>query len=61
MYACICHQITEKELEEALEKNHGNLKDTLRKLNLGNSCGICLVDALEKIAAKSPAKTNQKK
>ncbi len=60
MYACICHQITEKELEETMELSHGNVNEAVRKLNLGGSCGICLIDALEKVAAKSPAKDSKK-
>ncbi len=60
MYACICHQITEKELEETMEQSHGNVNEAVRKLNLGASCGICLIDALEKVAAKSPAKDSKK-
>lgn len=60
MYACICNQITEKELEETLKQSHGNVNETVRKLNLGSSCGVCLIDALEKVAAKSPAKDTKK-
>lgn len=56
MYACICHKITEQELEETLQKSKGNVNDALKKLNLGASCGICLVDALEKVGMQMASK-----
>jgi bacterioferritin-associated ferredoxin len=56
MYACICHKITEQELEETMQKSKGNVNEALRKLNLGASCGICLVDALEKVGMQMASK-----
>ncbi|MEC7275109.1 MAG: (2Fe-2S)-binding protein [Bdellovibrionota bacterium] len=56
MYACICHKITEKELEETVQATKGNLNDALRKLNLGQSCGVCLMDALEKVGMQMASK-----
>ncbi len=56
MYACICHKITEKELEETFAETNGNTSETLRKLNLGQSCGICLIDALEKVGMQIASK-----
>lgn len=49
MYVCICHQITEEQLIEANKKSSGN-KDALAKLGVGDSCGICLIDALKKLS-----------
>ena len=37
MYACVCHKITEKDLEESLKSSKGNVNEALRKLNLGKS------------------------
>lgn len=56
MYACICHKITEKDLEETMQKSKGNVNEALRKLKLGSSCGICLVDALEKVGMQMASK-----
>ena len=56
MYACICHKITEQELEETMQQSKGNVNEALRKLNLGASCGICLVDALEKVGMQMASK-----
>ncbi len=59
MYACICHNITEKELEEVAAASNGNINEVLRKLNLGKSCGICLVDALEKVGMQNASKDSK--
>jgi bacterioferritin-associated ferredoxin len=56
LYACICHQITEKELEETFSEANGNVSETLRKLNLGQGCGICLIDAMEKVGMQIASK-----
>lgn len=56
MYACICHRITEKELEETVKMSNGNVKEAMRKLSLGESCGICLIDALEKVGMQIASK-----
>ena len=56
MYACICHQITEKELEETLHDSNGSVSETLRKLNIGQGCGICLIDAIEKAGMQIASK-----
>lgn len=59
MYACICHQITEQDLEDTLKESKGNVNEALRKLNLGKSCGICLVDALEKVGMQMASKDSK--
>lgn len=59
MYACICHKITEKDLEETLQKSKGNVNDAVRSLNLGASCGVCLVDALEKVGMQMASKDSK--
>jgi len=59
MYACICHKITEKELEETLLKSKGNVNEAVRSLNLGASCGVCLVDALEKVGMQIASKDSK--
>lgn len=56
MYACVCHKITEKDLEESLKSSKGNVNEALRKLNLGKSCGICLVDVMEKVGMQMASK-----
>lgn len=47
MYVCICRGITEKQLMDELTKSHGNDQEVLRRLGVGESCGICLIDAIQ--------------
>jgi len=56
MYACICHKITEQELQETFNESNGSVPETLRKLNLGQGCGICLIDAMEKVGMQIASK-----
>lgn len=51
MYVCICHQVTEEELKKTAEAS-SNLKDCLKRLNVGGSCGVCLVDALKNLGVE---------
>lgn len=48
MYVCICHQVTEDQVREAVTSSKSTT-DTLKKLGVGGSCGICLIDAVKKI------------
>lgn len=57
MYICICNGITEEQLKSAAKTSHSH-KDVLKKLGVGDSCGICLIDALEKIAPESELKSS---
>lgn len=49
MYVCLCKGITEKQLVDELTKTHGNDQETLRRLGVGEGCGICLIDAIQTI------------
>lgn len=49
MYVCLCKGITEKQLLDELNKSHGNDQETLRRLGVGEGCGICLIDAIQTI------------
>lgn len=49
MYVCLCKGITEKQLIDELNRSHNNDQEVLRKLGVGESCGICLIDALAQI------------
>lgn len=56
MYACICHNITDKKLGETLQKSKGDVKDTIKKLGMGNSCGICLVESINRLLDQKSSK-----
>lgn len=51
MYICICKGITEEQLEKAI-KPDAKPSDVLKDLGVGDSCGICLIDAIEKMTHK---------
>lgn len=47
MYVCICYGISESSLEQELQKT--SLKEAIKNLKIGKSCGICLKDCKNKI------------
>lgn len=51
MYICICNGITEEMLETAAKQSTSE-KEVLTRLGVGNSCGICVIDALDKMKSK---------
>ncbi|EQC46238.1 (2Fe-2S)-binding protein [Bacteriovorax sp. Seq25_V] len=57
MYICICNGITEEMLETAAKQSHSE-REILNRLGVGNSCGICVIDAIEKLNQKNLAKQN---
>lgn len=61
MYACICHNITDQKLEETFNKNNGDMKETLRSLGMGKSCGICLMESMEKLSSQKTSKSDAQK
>lgn len=60
MYICICKGITEEQLEKAI-KPDSKPTDILKDLGVGDSCGICLIDAIEKMSHKKSVAQQQKK
>jgi len=48
MYICICKGITEEKVKMAM-KGAANSHDVLKKLGVGDDCGVCLVSAIERI------------
>jgi bacterioferritin-associated ferredoxin len=57
MYICVCKGITEEQLEKAI-KPGSKPGDVLKDLGVGDSCGICLLDAIEKMTKSN---SNQSK
>lgn len=49
MYICLCHGITDKDLENALQQAQGRTKEALKNLKLGTDCGSCIEEALDKL------------
>ena len=48
MYICICRGITEEKLKQAAKGEHRS-KEVLKKLGVGNECGVCILQALDKL------------
>jgi len=43
MFVCVCHGITDKQIEQAVRENGvGNMRELKRGLNVGSSCGTCV-------------------
>lgn len=51
MIACVCLNITEKEIKKLLEKGL-SLEEIKKKLKLGAECGTCLDHALVELVKK---------
>jgi bacterioferritin-associated ferredoxin len=56
MYACICHNITDQKLEDTILKSKGDIKEVLKKLGMGKSCGNCLIESIEKLSNQKSSK-----
>lgn len=52
MYICICNSITEEQVKQAASSS-ANAQEALKKLGVGSSCGICLIDALKNLGVSS--------
>lgn len=48
MYVCICHNVTEEELERTAKES--SPKEALKRLCVGQSCGACWNHACQKIS-----------
>lgn len=56
MYICVCKAITEEKLKEVLRSGHQG-PEALKVLGVGDSCGICLIEAMARMNA--PTKASQ--
>ncbi|WP_371374991.1 bacterioferritin-associated ferredoxin [Thalassotalea aquiviva] len=41
MFVCICHAITEKDIENAVANGAGSMKALREQLNVASQCGKC--------------------
>lgn len=43
MFVCLCHGITDKQIERTVrEQGVGNIRELKQALSFGNSCGTCI-------------------
>ena len=61
MYICLCKGITEKQLMDELNKANTSEQDVLRRMGIGDGCGICLIDAIQTIKRERDANFNHQK
>lgn len=60
MYICICKGITEEKIRAAM-KGTANSHDVLKKLGVGDDCGVCLITAIERLQATNNQNSSSKK
>ena len=41
MYICICHSVTDTQIEAAIDKGSTTMKQLCSKLKVGSQCGKC--------------------
>ena len=41
MYVCICHAVTERDIDEAVKNGAKSLRDLRNDLHLCTECGLC--------------------
>lgn len=43
MFVCVCHGITDKQIENAVRENGvGNMRELKKQLGVGSQCGSCV-------------------
>ena len=63
MIICVCKNISEDKVIDALKQGHRG-EDVLKRLGVGSDCGICMIDAVTKVEAAflaSQSKNSSKK
>lgn len=41
MYVCVCHGVTERHIDQAVDRGATRLKDLRRNLRVATGCGAC--------------------
>ncbi len=41
MYVCICHEVTERDIKQAVKEGASSVEDLRNKLHVASSCGRC--------------------
>ncbi len=59
MYICICKGITEKQLADEFSRSEGSHQEVLKRLGVGDSCGICLIDALNQLTGQKESNSQK--
>ncbi len=54
MYICICNDVTDRQVREAIDQGARNMRDLNRELNVGSKCGKCVCAARQVIRSHIP-------
>jgi len=57
MYVCICHGVTEKDIQKAAKAGANSLQDIKRMTGCATGCGTCVDSAIEVLQAAHNKKT----
>ena len=49
MYVCLCHAVTDKQIQSTVESGCCTLREVSQCLNVGKTCGRCVPSAREVI------------
>lgn len=53
MYVCICNNVTERDIQDAIENGASSVRDLNRQLCVGNQCGKCTCEARKLLKTES--------
>ena len=62
MYVCICHAVTDRDVQAAVDKGVCSMAGLCRSLKVGTKCGRCSAfaqETLKKSVAKTPVLQGQ--
>ena len=57
MYVCICHGVTEKDIQKAAKEGASSLQDIKQMTGCATGCGTCADSAIELLQAHNHKKT----
>lgn len=52
MFICICHGVTDKEINHSVDKGTTTMRGLCRGLNVGRECGQCMKSAKKVLDSK---------
>ncbi|GGB83766.1 hypothetical protein GCM10011352_07010 [Marinobacterium zhoushanense] len=59
MYVCICNNITERQVQQAIDEGARSVRDLNRTLCVGSECGKCTCTARQIIKREQNARANE--
>lgn len=59
MYVCICNNVTERQVQQAINEGARSLRDLNRSLCVGSECGKCTCTARQIIQREQSARLDE--